>query len=206
MTTSNSKPPPAPLRKLVLRRIPERPALPVVRPPPRPSDVSVEAARRQAGSLPPVAATWPPPFGEPPGGAAGGRAWANPMWIASGAAAIGAAIAMAAALTVPPGSPAKAAAAVQVRVRATPPSRTSEQAGHPAHGSTPWVEVPVYSAAVTSAIPASALPLARPSAAPKALPRTATTLAPIPSASSAPPAPAESASGSVEHPSLAPSP
>jgi hypothetical protein len=193
MTTSDSKPPPSPLRKLVLRRIAQRPALPVVRPPPRPSYASLDAARPREGSLPPVAATWPPPYGEPPGGAGGRSVWPNrPIWIASGVAAIGAVVAVAAALTVPPGSRAQGAAAVQVH--ATPPSRTSEHAGRPAPGSTPWVEVPASSAAVmTSAIPASALPLARPNAAPRAPPRTATTSAPPPGASSTPPASASPA-------------
>jgi hypothetical protein len=202
MTTPNPKPPAAPHRKLVLRRIAERPALPVVRPPPRPSDESLDAVRLQAGSLPPVAATWPPPLGPVRDQAGGRRVWSNrPMWIACGVAAVGAIVAGAAGLTVPPGPHAKATAAIQGGVLATSPLSPSPASGHadrPARASTPWVEVPVHGAAgATSAIPASALPLARPNAAPRALPRTATTTAPVPTASSALPASADSASLSV---------
>lgn len=202
MTPSNPKPPAAPPRKLVLRRIAERPALPVVRPPPRPSYASLDVARPQAGSLPPVAATWPPPVGESRGPAARRRAWSNrPTWIACGVAAAGAIIAVTAGLTVRPAPRASAAAAVPVR--ATRPLSTSEHAARPALGSTPWIEVPVYGApGAASAIPASALPVARPNAGPRALARTATTSTAIPSASSPSPpsilsAPAESASVSV---------
>jgi hypothetical protein len=162
--------------KLVLRRLADRPALPVVRPPPRPSYASLESIRPQASSVPPVAATWPPPAGdERPLARAMASRRSLPILIASGVALCGAMIAATAGFVVVPRSPTKPVATVHGH---TGEPRAVARASPPAAGSTrntsPWIEVPTQAPLVTpAAVPASDLPVARAVPVPRPLPRAA---------------------------------
>jgi hypothetical protein len=199
MSVPTSKPPAQPRRKLVLRRIPNRPALPVVRPPPRPSHASLDPVRSQAGSLPPVAGTWPPPGAALPA-AAPATAWDRRMRIAGGAALCGAVIAAAASLVVGPRSVSKPVAAVTVSAasahaasHARPPTGPKSTVN-----TTPWIEVPLEPVlALPSAVPAAALPVARALPWPKTPSRAAPASTPVDPSDHNSSAPSESASALV---------
>jgi hypothetical protein len=189
MTVRNSNSQATSGRKLVLRRIADRPALPAVRPPPRPSFASLDPVRPPAGSLPPVAASWPPPADDAAAGAPSmPRAAGGATLAAYGVAICGAVLAAAAGLIVVPRAPAP-----PVLVRPASGVATARAAGHRARPgpteTSPWMAVPASPlgpAAVSApAIAASALPVARASAAPRPPSRAATPTVSAPPISSA---------------------
>jgi len=156
---SSSKPPPlhAHPRNLVLRKVPDWPALPVVRPPPRPSQVSLmnavgaggpsdgEHPEPRPGSLPPVAASVPPP--PSPAGTTGlARGLrSDRLLMASGFAAMGAMVAVVGGLLVGRTPVPQVATPVAAHVAASllPAQRVETRVEGTVADSTPWVEVPV---------------------------------------------------------------
>jgi len=198
MTIPNAKRPVRATGNLVWRKIANRPPLPVVRVPPRPSYPAFEGdgkaaqddggMRAAAGSLPPVAASWPPSTGRESSNA--GSSPASPSHpsrlIACGIAAVGALVAVAAAVMVVPRPTATPAVFAPVRAAAVFANRAKETAVH----STPWVEVPPVAgspvAADPSTVPATDLPAVLPISRRVVRPKAVAT--PTPTTSSSAPA------------------